>query len=79
MSIQESIKKIDKIRINEAGQEVYPLGHPMGGQIVPVNERQLTGAGMPPKSWAEIMREQTAEYDDETMAALEVLKKKGLA
>lgn len=78
MSISENVGKIDKIRIDDDGFEVYPYGHPRSGQRVPLNESQINQDNRPPKSWAEVAREQNENFDDETKAAMELLRKKGV-
>lgn len=78
MAIIDKATNIEKIRLNEKGEEVYNYDHPLAGQLVPPNERHFSGKFSPPKSLAEIQREQEAQYDQETLDALSVLKNKGL-
>lgn len=77
MGIKIDIQNHEKVFINSAGQEVYPPGHPFKGMVKPESER--TGRiGLPPKSKAEERLEVEASMDDETKAAVKLLKEKGL-
>lgn len=83
--IGEQITTHDKIWINEAGKEVYApsASNQEAFKIVkPQNESKIRPEGMPPKSWAETYREKEAELtatmDDESRAALELLRRKGI-
>ncbi|MEI7943087.1 MAG: hypothetical protein WCH76_08030 [Candidatus Riflemargulisbacteria bacterium] len=77
MSIYVDITKHDKKFINVEGQEVYPPGHPYQGMARPATDCERA-TGLPPKSEAEERMEVEASMDDESRAAIELLKSKGL-
>jgi hypothetical protein len=83
--IGEQITTHDKIWINESGQEVYApssSNQEAFKTVKPLSESVIRPEGMPPKSWAEIYREKEAllraNIDDESKAALDLLRSKGI-
>ena len=77
MSTSIKITNHEQVFLNENGIEVYPPGHPYQGMVKPESERKRDSK-LPPKSKAEERMEIEANLDDESRAAIALLKSKGL-
>ena len=77
MGINVNITKHIKRTIGIEGQEVYPAGHPYQGMARPASEIQRDPS-LPPKSEAEERMDIINSIDDESRAAIELLRNKGL-